>query len=249
MNPSNPTIDLAKHIAEIKTSWALAAFAIAVLALLSNAFRTKPNSAMRKTTLVIAGIVCFLAVVPMITDAFLKSRRLDVESIYRVRVTVVDSENVPVDGASVRVTAASEAKTAPDGSAELAIPRGSLPQDGKVVVYADKNAAFLHGHKNMSMAADPNPSVTVTVIANRTAEVKGVVQDNLGRVIAGARVSVLGGNAITTDADGRFRLPAQASSGQKVLLHVEKPGYVPQNQYHPAGEPLILVLAPFRMTP
>src|SRR3954447_19431873 len=81
--------------------------------------------------------------------------------IYRVRVTVVDDHHIPVEDAVVRVTAANEVKTAANGDAELAIPKGSLPHDGKVTIFADKELAFQHGRKELSLAEDVNPAVTI----------------------------------------------------------------------------------------
>jgi hypothetical protein len=58
-------------------------------------------------------------------------------------------------------------------------------------------------------------------------------------------VSVIGygEEAVTTSTDGSFVLPAHAAIGQSVRLHVEKEGYVPVDQYHPAGdEPAVIIL-------
>jgi predicted RecA/RadA family phage recombinase len=214
----------------VKTSLALAAFAIAATVAAYKSFLTKPTSATQKAFWAVAAAVCAIAIITILAEG----RRGDV--IYRVRVTVVDAHNVPVDGAVVRVTAANEAKTAPDGSAELAIPRGSLPQDGGVTIYVDKEAAFLHGSKQLTLGGDPNPSITIAVVASETAEVSGAVQDDSGHAVAGARVTVPGGEAVSTDADGNFKLPAHAARDQKVLIHAEKSGYTPTSQYHPAGD-------------
>ena len=236
--------DFLKHIADVKTPLTLGAFAIAAVIYAYRAFLTKPNSAARRPLLVVVVVVCVIAVVPVVIG----TRQADV--IYRVRVTVVDAQNVPIEGAVIRATAANEAKTAPDGSAELAIPKGSLTQDGNVIIYADKTAAFVHGSKQLTLGIDPNPSVVIAVIANEAAEVKGAVQDDSGRAIAGARVSIPGGDAVNTNSDGSFRLPAHAAQDQKVLIHAEKPGFVPANQYHPAGDgPVVLVLRRERRSP
>ena len=117
-------------------------------------------------------------------------------------------------------------------------------------MYADKAAAFLHGSKQLTLGADPNPSITVQLAADLASAVRGTAQDSTGHVIAGVRVSVAGGNAVSTDADGNFRLPAHAAQGQKVLIHAEEPGYVPTSQYHPAGDdPVVLVLTGCGKTP
>jgi hypothetical protein len=252
---SNQNNDLLKHIADVKTAWTLSAFTIAGLLVLYNAFLARPNVSARKALWVVVAVIVLLALVPIVTDAYLQSHKVDTDAklqvqklaadnIYRVRVTVVDDGNVPVEGVVLRATAANEAKTASDGSAELAIPKGSMPADGKVTIYADKEAAFLHGHKELSLGEDLNPSVIIPVVPSRTAAVNGAVQDDAGHGLKGARVSIPGGSAVETDADGNFHLANAGSVGQKVLVHAEKPGYKPVSQYHPAGdEPVILVLS------
>jgi hypothetical protein len=241
---TNQSNEILKHIADVKTPWTLTAFAIAALLTIYKAFLAKPNVSARKTVWVLVGVICVLALVPIGTDAYLKREKLTLGTIYRVRVTVVDDRNVPVEGTVVRVTAANEAKTTSDGSAELAIPKGSLPADGKLTIFADKEPAFLHGRKELSLGDDMNPSVIIPVVLARTAAVSGAVQDEAGHALKGARVSIPGGAAVETDADGNFRISNAGSLGQKLLLHAEKRGYQPVSQYHPAGdEPVILVLS------
>jgi hypothetical protein len=247
--------EIFQHIADVKTPWTLTAFAIAVLLALYTAFLAKPNASARKGLWVLVAVICVLALVPISTDAYLQRekiatdadlqrQKLTANSIYRVRVTVVDDRNVPVEGTVVRVTAANEAKTTSDGSAELAIPKGSLPADGKVTIFADKEPAFLHGRKELSPGDDMNLSVMIPVAPSLTAAVNGAVQGEAGRGLKGARVSIPGGTAVETDADGNFRIANAGSAGQKVLVHAEKSGYKPVSQYHPAGDdPVILVLS------
>jgi len=223
--------------------WAIAAFAIDALIAAYNAFLTKPNTQTRKTLWLLVAAILFIAMLPILTDAFITTRQSKLLTIYRVRVTVVDAQNIPVPGATVRVTADNETKSAPDGSAELAIPKDSLPQNGQATIYADKDAAFLHGSKHVTLKDDPNPSITIPITPDATAEVKGSVQDESRHAISQARVSVPGGEAVNTDTDGNFHLPAHAARDQKVLIHAEKPGYSPTDQYHPAGdEPAVIVL-------
>ncbi|MBV9760329.1 MAG: carboxypeptidase regulatory-like domain-containing protein [Acidobacteriaceae bacterium] len=222
---------------------ALSAFAIAALLSLYATFRKKPTAASRQPPWVLIAVIALLALAPIGIDAYLQHEKTAIAGIYRLRVTVVDPRNVPVEDATVRVTAANESKTAPDGSAELAIPRGSMPQDGKVTVYAQKDSAFLHGNKEMTLGGDMNPSTTITIAPNRTAPINGTVEDQTGHAIPGVRVGIAGTTSIETDAGGNFRIPNAGSLGQKVLLHAEKRGYTPVSQYHPAGdEPVVLIL-------
>ena len=71
-----------------------------------------------------------------------------------------------------------------------------------------------------------------------------MVQDDAGRAIAGASVTVIGGESATTLPTGSFTLKAGAARGQIVRVHAEKDGYTAVDQDHPAGrEPVTIVLA------
>ena len=229
---------LFNHIADVKTPWSLAAFAIAGILAAFNLFMKKPAAAVRRSLWLVVAAMCLIAILP-ITVATMRTA----DPIYRVRVTTVNRENnVPVEGTLVRVTAANENKTAPDGSCELAVPKASLPQDGKITIFADKSA--LHGRLEMKLDADPNPSVIIYLERDRTSVVSGMVQDERGYVVKDARVSIPGIKAVISDENGNFSLPAQAAVGQEVLLHVEKSGYEAVDQLIQVGEENFVVKLP-----
>jgi hypothetical protein len=118
-----------------------------------------------------------------------------------------------------------------------------MPADGKVRIYADLDSDFLHGSTELQLANDPNPSVSIEVKSNPDAVVTGLVEDELGAAVAGAAVSVLGGETGVTSANGSFTLKTNAAVGKQVRLHTEKAGYNPVDQDHPAGrEPVTIVL-------
>jgi len=179
-------------------------------------------------------LICIIAIVPMLTSTIVESRA--VYTIYRVRVTTVDENRVPVEGVTVRVTSANEAKTASDGSCELAVPKGSLPQDGEVTIFADKNAAFLHGHVEKRLGADPNPSLIIPLQKDKTAGFAGIVTDESGHVIRDVRVGAPGAMAVITDDDGHFEIPPRFGHRERVLLHLEKPGYKAVDFWESAGD-------------
>jgi hypothetical protein len=87
--------------------------------------------------------------------------------------------------------------------------------------------------------------VTVRLVANTSAKVRGVVLDDAGKALEGVRVSVVGHEeeAVTTGPGGQFVLPAHAADGQQVQLHAEKDGYEAVSQFQPAGAfPATLIL-------
>ncbi len=227
--------ELLSHLAEAKTPLALAAFAIAAIGAAYNAFLGHPSASTRKALWGVIVVMGLIGVIALVAIAPL--------AIYRVRVTAVDSNNVPIAGPTVRVTAANEAKTAPDGSCELAVPKASLAQDGKVTIFADKDAEYLHGNAKLTLGSDPNPSVIIELKQDNTAEISGMVEDDGRHALRDARVSVPGVAAVTTGGDGFFKLHANAARGEQTLIHAEKAGYAPVDQYHPVGDgPATIVL-------
>jgi hypothetical protein len=234
-------------IASVNSTWSIAAFAIAaILAVLKLAAGRGPQAKGLLASSIVWGVVivvCVLGVLPILADTYLKHAQQVTLTIYRVRVTVLDPQGVPVSGATLRSTASNETTTTSQGIGEVAIPKGSMPGDGKVTIYADLDPAFLHGHTDLQLADDPNPSVKIELKSNPNAVVTGLVEDESGAAVPDAAVSVLGGEAGVTSANGTFTLKTNAPVGQQVRLHAEKAGYNPVDQDRPAGpEPVTIVL-------
>lgn len=160
-----------------------------------------------------------------------------VNDVYQVRVNLLDVQGTPVDDARVWSSVGGEAKQVAGGW-EFVIPLSSRPQNGQFIVYAEKKAVFLNGQVEAELADDFNLNLTLQLQKDNSAIVQGVVQDASGNGIAGAKVNIYGKADLstTTDASGNFRLSADAADGQEVRLHVEKDGYNPVDQYHPAGD-------------
>lgn len=73
--------------------------------------------------------------------------------------------------------------------------------------------------------------------------VSGLVADERHHAVPDATVTVLGGESGQTQANGTFSLKTNASVGQEVRIHVERPGYEAVDQEHPAGrEPVTITL-------
>ena len=233
-------------IAKVNTIWSIAAFSIAAILAVVNLYLSSSSKASRPLASVIWGVVviiCVLGIMPIAAHTYLESQRMKLLTIYRVRVMVLDPKGVPVSGATLRTTASNETATTFQGIAEIAIPKGSLPVDGKVTIYADLDSAYLHGHTDLQLTDDPNPSTKIELRYEGNAIVIGLVEDDSGRVVPAAAVAVLGGESGVTSRDGTFTLKTSAAVGQLVRLHAEKPGYKPVDQYHPAGpEPVTIVL-------
>jgi hypothetical protein len=167
------------------------------------------------------------------------------EGIYRLRVTVIDPQQVPLEDAQVWSSIGGEAKKVAGGW-QFDIPAGARPVDGKLTIYALRQAAFLSGKQEVKLGDDLNPAVTVPLQRDTAANVRGIVTDESGRSVAGATVSVVGHEeeSVITKDTGNFFLPAHAAEGQQVQLRVEKNSYAAVTQWHPAGStPATLILA------
>ena len=147
--------------------------------------------------------------------------------LYQVRVRAVleDGSEVDADSATLTASAVAEVKRA-GGGWEVAVPRASLPADRRVIFSAARDRDFLKGAAEVVLAREANPAVTVVLRADRTAKVRGVVQDERGRAVAGAQVTVEGREGVAeSDAQGFFEIAAGAADGQAVTLRVRCEGF------------------------
>lgn len=239
---------LIKAIASVNNIWRIAAFAIAAiliaLRLVLGSGRDK-KPAQGKLLFLVASCICILGLAPILADAWLKAKPSGRPDVYHLRIIVLDPQHTPVTGATLRTAALNDAATNDQGIAELTIPRATLSADGKITIYAGLDSADLHASKDIELAADPNPIATIELTASRDAVVSGLVEDDKLHAIAGATVSILGGESGLTKANGTFTLKANAAVGQQVRLHADKPGYQAVDQDHPAGRgDATIVLAP-----
>lgn len=157
--------------------------------------------------------------------------------LYRVRVTVINPENVPVEDAKVWSSFGGEPKKVAGGW-QFDIPVASKPQDSRVIFYAIIENAFLAGNEAASLGKDFNPAVTIKLRHDDSARVHGQVVDRSNRGVAGVRVFVVGhdAEAVITKEGGNFDLPAHAAVNQQVSIHAEKAGYQGANLWQPAGD-------------
>ena len=158
-------------------------------------------------------------------------------SIYRVRVTVVDDKGMPTEEAKVWSSFGGEPKKVAGGW-QFDIPAASKPKDGKMTIFANKESAFLKGESPLTLDKEVNPALTINLKRDASAKVRGQIVDNKNRGIAGVKVFVIGYDteAVTTKEGGNFELPAHAAIDQQVLVHAEKTGYSGADRHHPAGE-------------
>lgn len=239
-----------KALGSVSGSWSLAAYAIAaIIAILNVSISRRSKAPTNSLVWALVVIICILGLAPIVANAYLQHLEAEALTVYRVRTLVLDTEHVPVSGATLRTTASNETTQTYQGIGIIAIYRATMPENGRVTIYADLDSAFLHGHTELELVKDPNPSVTIELKANGNADVSGLVEDNAGHAVSGATVTVLGGESSSTTQNGTFVVKTNASVGQQVRLHVEKIGYNTVDQDHPAGrEPVTIVLVRIKRT-
>lgn len=173
--------------------------------------------------------ILILGLAPIASSTFLKSR-----GIYRVRVVVLGPDKLPVEDAQVNSSSGGEAKKI-EGGWEFDIPLETRPADGKEVLVASVRSAFLTGSSTVVLAEDYYPTATIQLTHDTSAKIRGIVEDERRRSVAGATVWIIGyGDSTLTDSMGNFVLPAHAADGQIVQIRALKQGMV-GNQSAPAG--------------
>src|SRR5215470_2980161 len=173
---------LVKAIANVNSGFTIAAYSIAAVVFLSRLVLTRDKSSSSISippslawAVIIAMVI--LGTLPTLANTWLEHKRMNALTVYRVTALVLNPEGNPVSGASLRTTTKNIASTGPDGTAEVAIYKATLPADGKVTIYADMESEFLHGHSEIQLDKDPNPSLPIKLAAQGNAMVSGLVED------------------------------------------------------------------------
>lgn len=158
------------------------------------------------------------------------------DSSYRVRATILGPNRTPIDDVRVTSSLGGEAKRV-EGAWEFDIPRTNRPQDGKLIIYAQKESAFLPGQGELYLGDDTNPNITILMEKDNSARIKGKVVDasNPATPIQGALVYLVEfkNEAISTGPNGEFELAAHAAHGERVRIKVEKQRYVLEGNLRP----------------
>ena len=161
---------------------------------------------------IVAAAIVVLGFAPLAASAFLQSR-----GVYHVQVLLVRPDQSPVDIAQVKSSNGGEVKMVADAW-ELEIPPQARPADGKVTLTASAKDEFLKGASTLVLAHDYYPTVTIQLVPDASAKVRGVVVDEDMRAVAGATVSIDGdlGDAVT-DQKGNFVLPVHPGPPRQMI--------------------------------
>jgi hypothetical protein len=204
-------LEIASHITHPGT---IAVFAAVLAAFLFTLAIKKRQS---RVPWLLAAAVLILGIAPLLLSAITQWRGL-----YIVRVFVLGLDKQPVDDASVTSSNGGEAKKI-QGGWEFDIPPQSRPADGRLKLFASEKNAFLAGNSTVVLDKDYFPAVEIQLEHDTSAVVRGVVLDDRGRSVAGARVSIPGYPDIAvTDQMGNFVIPAHAADKQIVQVRAQK---------------------------
>ena len=193
--------------------------------------------------LTIINYVFVLALVGMVLG-FIGFILPEPDTLYTVRVNVLDAQGSQVNGAEVISSIGGE-KQKIQGGWQFVIPEGQVPADKQATFRAEQKNAFLRGDSTITLGSDHNPSIEITLVPDRSATISGLVVDENNNAITGALVFVVGydAEAITTSETGGFTLAAHAADGQEVQLRAQKGGHKGMTELHPAGSlPVTLLL-------
>jgi len=186
---------------------------------------------------VAALLLIVLGVVPFAVNHAVQSR-----GVYHIQVLLVRPDGSPVYYAQLKSSHGGDLKIC-EGGWRLDVPPQTRPADGKVSFSATVKDEFLKGASTLTLANDYYPTVTIPLVAETSAKIRGVVVDEKMVAVSGATVSVAGyPEATITDGKGNFILPAHAGNGQMVEVHAEKGG-VMTHLNAPAGKVVGVILA------
>jgi hypothetical protein len=225
-------------VSAISNPFNLAAYALAVVLILVLKTRQKD----KPIPSVAWAVVVLLVLVPTgfsLYQEIIKAKSIEAskDTIYRVRITVLNDQKLPIEDARVWSSIGGEPMKVAGGW-HFEIPAAKRPQEGKLAIFASQESAFLRGAHELQLSADYNPAVVIQLERDTSAKIRGKVVDSRGRAVAGARVSVAGyeAEAVITKEGGNFELPAHAAAGQPVRLQAEKRGYGVADLYQSAGD-------------
>ena len=179
----------------------------------------------RAHRIVLASIFAALILAIGLTP-FLVSHTLESRGIYHVQVYLVRPDQSPVYYAEIKSSTPGEMKIF-EGGWRLDIPPQARPTDNKVTFSAAAKDDFLVGGSAVVLARDYYPTVTIPMVPDTSAKLRGVVVDEDMVAVEGAQVSIDGyPDKAITDKKGNFVLPAHAGNGQMVEVRAQKGGLI-----------------------
>jgi hypothetical protein len=185
--------------------------------------------------LLAAGII-LLGLAPIVASTI-----LEYQGIYHIRIVVLDTAKQPVNDADVTSNVGGDLKKG-SFNWEFDLAPQTRPADGKVTFFATVKNSYLVGSSILPLGNKYFLDVTIQLQELPPAMVRGVVEDESGRSVVGAKVAVSGYTEIAiTNGLGNFVLPAHAAEGVMVSVRAEKGNLVAEDLV-PAGRSAVLVV-------
>jgi hypothetical protein len=153
-------------IAHVNSIWSIAAFAIAAIVAILKLALASPNAARKRGKAAPPAlghsivwpsviVICLIGALPILANTYLESQRIQQQSLFRIRVTVLDPQGNP--------SRASRSARRPRTRRRHRRRRRRRHDSGwgdagrsQGHIFADLESAFLHGRANLQLADDPN---------------------------------------------------------------------------------------------
>ncbi len=181
-------------------------------------------------------VILLLGLAPLALQTYLQTR-----GVYRIGIEVLGVDRQPIRNAEITSLPSAQIKKT-DGGWEVEIPPQTRPADGTVVLTASVEDSYVGGSSKVVLDKDYFPTVTIQLEPLPSVTVRGVVLDEHGSPVSGARVAVEGYSEVaSTNEMGNFQVASHYANGQQVTIVAEKNG-VSTRQSGPAGDGFELVL-------
>lgn len=221
--------------ASVSTSWALAGLAIAAILLM---VVLRPRAQLRYPLIALAAVCLLPIAIDRIAPLFAQPSHA-----IALRVTVLGPDGSPQPESRVHSSIGGEPKRVDTGW-EFTIP--AERRGARITLFAEGPGGIEKGRRDLVLGPEPDQSASLTLSHPRGATVRGIVVDDRGGALGGARVWLAGygGEAVLTDATGSFELPAHAAPGEGVELQAEANGRRPWAQQAQADDQGLRIMLP-----
>lgn len=135
-----------------------------------------------------------------------KATEKNMPPLYKIIVVVLDPRQRPVNDAEVWTNTIHK-RAGESSEWQLEVLSSNVPADGKITIYAAKNAAFLTGYKSIRLGSEASPQVEIQLTEEKRV-LQARVIDLAGEPVAGVRLTTtqVGAAEGLTDEMGRVRI-------------------------------------------
>jgi hypothetical protein len=220
----------------VKTPLSLAALtSIGILAILGAFWKNRKTTKKIDLVLVFGGMF-FLVIVLL---AMLWKRPTE----YEVRLTILDQYGHTTNDCEVQSDNGGE-RSRVAGGVVFTIPESRVTATDRDVHFkADRRQSYEQGELTLHLGEDHYPRATIKLQRNSSAEIRGMLQDEKGAAITGAKAYIVGHDekVVLTGVTGSFVLNTFKPREQAAWLHVEKTGFKPLSVMCKAGDDAIVL--------